>query len=57
MVYNNAVGTLAVSATAVSGISGVGMVTREQGAQWIELLAAGTTVTLNIIDPTYASQR
>ncbi|KAF2689831.1 subtilase [Lentithecium fluviatile CBS 122367] len=48
--YNNVPGLISVSA-AVTGIQGVGMVTAEQGAEWITLLAGGATVTVNIIDP------
>lgn len=54
MFYNNVPG-LDFTYDEVSGLSGVGMVSSEQGAKWIELLAAGSEVTLNIVDPSNAS--
>jgi hypothetical protein len=51
--YNNAAGLISVSAS-VEGIEGVGMVTLEQGAEWISLLASNKTVTINIIDPQFS---
>ncbi|KAJ4290416.1 hypothetical protein N0V90_010632 [Kalmusia sp. IMI 367209] len=51
--YNNVPGIISVSA-AVDGIEGVGMVTAEQGVEWINELASGTSVIVNIIDPTVA---
>jgi len=41
---------IAVS-VAVDGIKGVGMVTAELGAEWISLLASGSKLTVNIVDP------
>ncbi|KAF2723337.1 subtilisin-like protein [Polychaeton citri CBS 116435] len=55
MFYNNAPGSASVTAV-VDGIKGIGMVTAQQGAEFISLLSAGKDVTLNIIDPTYATQ-
>ncbi|KAF1948991.1 subtilisin-like protein [Byssothecium circinans] len=51
--YNNAAGVISVAANA-GGIEGVGMVTAEQGVEWIDLLAQNVTVTVNIVDPTVA---
>jgi subtilisin family serine protease len=36
---------------AVNGIKGVGMVTAELGAEWISLLASGSKLTIDIVDP------
>lgn len=53
MFYNNVAGASAVTAN-VDGIEGIGMTTADQGAEWVQLLADGSTVTLNIIDPDFA---
>ncbi|PNS19126.1 hypothetical protein CAC42_1862 [Sphaceloma murrayae] len=55
MFYNNADGASAVTAV-VDGVVAVGMTTAAQGAEWISLLSNGSTVTLNIIDPEFATQ-
>ncbi len=55
MFYNNAVGTATVSAK-VDGISGVAMVTADQGASWIHALEAGSKVVLNMADPETAGK-
>ncbi|KAJ4355533.1 uncharacterized protein N0V89_003550 [Didymosphaeria variabile] len=51
--YNNVEGLISVSA-AVDGIEGTGMVTAEQGEEWVADLASGITVTVNIVDPKVA---
>ncbi|KAL5435994.1 hypothetical protein PMIN07_003893 [Paraphaeosphaeria minitans] len=51
--YNNVAGLISVSAV-VDGIEGVGMVTAEQGGEWIADLKSGTTVTVTIVDPKVA---
>jgi hypothetical protein len=38
----------------VDGIEGVGMVTTKQGEEWIAALKSGTTVTVDIVDPSVA---
>lgn len=55
MFYNNAVGTATVSAR-VDGISGVAMVTAEQGQTWINALQAGSKVVVNMADPATAGK-
>jgi hypothetical protein len=40
----------------VQGLLAIGMVPRETGEEWIADLAAGITVTVNMIDPTVAPQ-
>ncbi|KAF4554958.1 Subtilase-like protein 1 [Elsinoe fawcettii] len=55
MFYNNADGASAVTA-AVEGVVAIGMTTAAQGAEWISLLSSGSTVTLSIIDPEFATQ-
>ncbi|KAK3623419.1 hypothetical protein LTR56_021595 [Elasticomyces elasticus] len=55
IIYNNAGGVSAVTAD-VEGVIGIGSVSAEQGAEWVNLLAAGTEVTLNIIDPEVATR-
>ncbi|KAK0711845.1 peptidase S8/S53 domain-containing protein [Lasiosphaeris hirsuta] len=47
--YNNAAGTTAVSAS-VAGVSGVAMVTGEQGAAWVKALQAGSKVSVSLPD-------
>ncbi|KAJ3535967.1 hypothetical protein NM208_g6920 [Fusarium decemcellulare] len=39
------------------GISGVGVVTPSQGAEWMSLLNQGSDITINIDDPTAAGHR
>lgn len=55
MFYNNAAGATAVSAE-VEGLVAVGMTTADTGAQWISILANGTDITVNIVDPDSADQ-
>jgi subtilisin family serine protease len=55
MFYNNAPGATSVSAD-VEGLVAVGMTTAETGAQWISILANGTDITVNIVDPDSAGQ-
>ena len=55
MFYNNVVGTATVSAK-VDGISGVAMVTAEQGQTWISALQAGSKVVVNMADPATAGK-
>ncbi|KAI0872073.1 peptidase S8/S53 domain-containing protein [Hypoxylon argillaceum] len=52
MFYNNvAIGATGPSVTAVPAIKAVGMTTADQGAAWVAALAAGTAVTLDMVDP------
>lgn len=54
MLYSN-VGTVnGISVEEVDGIWGIGMVPRETGEEWVADLAAGLTVTVNILDPDIA---
>ena len=53
MFYNNVAGASAVTAD-VEGIEGVGMTTAAQGVEWVRLLANGSEVVLNIVDPDFA---
>ncbi|KAI6883151.1 subtilisin-like protein [Hortaea werneckii] len=53
MFYNNVAGASAVTAD-VEGIEGVGMTTADQGVEWVRLLANGSEVVLNIVDPDFA---
>lgn len=54
--YNNVPsGATAVSGTTVSGIQAIAMVQAGQGAEWIETLSAGETVTLAMTDPETAA--
>ncbi|KAF1970669.1 subtilisin-like serine protease PR1C [Bimuria novae-zelandiae CBS 107.79] len=53
LIYNNVEGLFSVSA-AVDGVLAIGVVTKETGEEWVADLAAGITVTVNIIDPTVA---
>lgn len=46
--YNNVEGTISTEVTTVPGILGVAMVTPEQGAAFIGLLAAGNTVNVDV---------
>jgi hypothetical protein len=55
MFYNNAAGATSVAAE-VEGLVAVGMTTAETGAQWISILANGTDITVNIVDPDSAGQ-
>jgi hypothetical protein len=55
MFYNNVVGTATVSAQ-VDGISGVAMVTAEQGATWIQALEGGSKVVVNMANPETAGK-
>ena len=55
MFYNNAAGATSVAAE-VDGLVAVGMTTAETGAQWISILANGTDITVNIVDPDSAGQ-
>ncbi|KAK4097607.1 subtilisin-like protein [Parathielavia hyrcaniae] len=55
MLYNNAGGTVAVSAP-VEGVSGVAMATAAQGETWIRALEAGSEVVLNMVDPAKAGK-
>jgi subtilisin family serine protease len=55
MFYNNAAGATSVTAE-VEGLVAVGMTTAETGAQWISILANGTDITVNIVDPDSAGQ-
>ncbi|KAK0726701.1 peptidase S8/S53 domain-containing protein [Lasiosphaeria miniovina] len=48
--YNNIGGSNGVTAQ-VAGIKGVAMVTANTGATWIKALAAGSNITVNMIDP------
>lgn len=48
--YNNAAGTATASAI-VPGISGVAMVTAEQGEKWTNALEAGSKVVVNMVYP------
>ncbi|KAH7038315.1 peptidase S8/S53 domain-containing protein [Microdochium trichocladiopsis] len=50
--YNNSpVGAVGPSVTAVDGILGSAGVSATQGAAWVQALAAGSTVTLQMTDP------
>ncbi|KAJ8120655.1 hypothetical protein ONZ43_g2690 [Nemania bipapillata] len=52
MFYNNvAIGATGPSVTAVTAIKAVGMTTADQGVSWVAALAAGSTVTLDMVDP------
>ncbi|GAB1319843.1 Subtilase [Madurella fahalii] len=51
--YNNAPGT-AVASAGAAGISGVVMVTAEQGESWIRALEAGSEVVVNLVNPVTA---
>ncbi|KAL2020021.1 hypothetical protein VTK56DRAFT_8924 [Thermocarpiscus australiensis] len=53
--YNNVVGTATVSAS-VPGVSGVAMVTAEQGESWIRALEAGSKVVVNMPNPSTAGK-
>lgn len=55
MFYNNAAGSTSVTAE-VEGLTAVGMTTADTGAQWIDFLANGTEVVVNIIDSEFAEQ-
>lgn len=55
MFYNNAPGVTAVTAD-VEGVLAIGMVSADVGARWISLLSNGSRVTLNMVDPDFASQ-
>ena len=55
MIYNNVGGVSAVTAD-VEGVVGIGSVSADQGAEWVNLLADGVEVTLNIIDPETATR-
>ncbi|KAH6654877.1 peptidase S8/S53 domain-containing protein, partial [Truncatella angustata] len=50
MLYNNVAGATSAAA-AVDGILAVGMTTAAQGATWVNALAAGSEVVLDIPDP------
>lgn len=52
--YNNAAGTVGVDVSTVPEIKAVAMVTSEQGAAWVRLLAAGRKVTVAMTDPKVA---
>jgi len=54
MFYNNVPGIVS-AVVETNGIQGVGMVTPESGAEWINLLSRGIDVTLNIVDPRSAT--
>ncbi|KAI1373384.1 subtilisin-like protein [Hypoxylon crocopeplum] len=50
--YNNvAVGAIGPAASEVTDILGTGMVTAAQGESWVKSMEAGSTVTLNMLDP------
>ncbi|KAK2013592.1 subtilase [Colletotrichum eremochloae] len=51
MLYNNAPGAGSVSVSAVPQILGVGMTTPAQGEAWLEAIAAGSEVVLQMTDP------
>ncbi|KAK3295212.1 peptidase S8/S53 domain-containing protein [Chaetomium fimeti] len=48
--YNNVDGTVSVAAS-VEGITGVAMVTPQQGETWVRALEAGSEVVVHITDP------
>lgn len=50
LTYNDVAGTGEIVVD-VSGIEGIGMVLKEQGEEWIKLLASGFSVDLHILDP------
>ncbi|KNG51237.1 subtilisin-like serine protease PR1C [Stemphylium lycopersici] len=54
MLYSNVVTVAGVSVENVDGVVGIGMVPRETGEEWVANLAAGVTVTVNIVDPDVA---
>ncbi|KAJ8128674.1 hypothetical protein O1611_g4961 [Lasiodiplodia mahajangana] len=52
MFYNNvAIGATGPSVTDVPAILAVGMTTAAQGVDWVTALAAGSTITLDMVDP------
>ncbi|KAI8215787.1 Minor extracellular protease vpr [Colletotrichum sp. SAR 10_76] len=56
MLYNNAPGAGSVSVTTVPEILAIGMTPPENAAPWLEALAAGQEVVLNMGDPAEAEQ-
>ncbi|CAN9281963.1 unnamed protein product [Alternaria alternata] len=54
MLYSNVETVIGVSVEEVDGILAIGMVPRETGEEWVANLAAGITVTVDILDPTIA---
>ncbi|KAK1987745.1 subtilase [Colletotrichum cereale] len=56
MLYNSSPGASSVSVTAVPGILAVGMTTPDQGAAWVQTIAAGSEVVLQMTDPAASQQ-
>ncbi|GKT88937.1 minor extracellular protease vpr (subtilase) [Colletotrichum tofieldiae] len=56
MLYNNAPGAGSVTVTSVPEILAIGMTTPSQGAVWLEAIAAGSEVVLQMTDPAEAEQ-
>ncbi|WQF76714.1 Putative peptidase S8/S53 domain, PA domain, Fn3-like domain, peptidase S8, subtilisin, His-active [Colletotrichum destructivum] len=56
MLYNNAPGASSVTVTSVPEILAIGMTSPSQGAVWLEALAAGSEVVLQMTDPAEAEQ-
>lgn len=54
VVYNNVGGAGEMDLTGATGLKAGAMVTPDVGERWIKLLKAGSTVTLNVTDPTVA---
>lgn len=51
ILYNNAPGTGSFNVLEVAGIKAAGMVTLEQGQEWISVLGKGTKIVLDMVDP------